>query len=62
MRAYVITSGSIFGLIVVAHILRAIAEGFSHVARDPFFMAFTVIAAALTAWAVRVLQSPTGRV
>ena len=34
MKAYLVTTGSIFGLIVLAHILRIIEEG-QHLARDP---------------------------
>jgi predicted ABC-type sugar transport system permease subunit len=55
VKAYVITTGSIFGLIVVAHILRVIEEG-THLARDPFWMLLTVGAAALSLWAWRLLR------
>jgi hypothetical protein len=55
MKAYLITTGSIFGLIVLAHILRIIEEG-SHLARDPWYMLLTVLAAALSLWAVRLLR------
>ena len=54
MKAYLITSGTIFGLITVAHIWRAVAEG-RHVAADPFFMALTLLAAALSIWAWRLV-------
>ncbi len=57
MRAYVITSGTIFTLIVAAHILRAFAEGWSHVLRDPFFVLFTVLAAGLSAWAFLIVRA-----
>jgi len=55
MKAYVVTSGSIFGLIVLAHLLRIVAEG-SHVARDPVFVLLTIAAGSLSFWAWRVLQ------
>jgi hypothetical protein len=55
MKAYVVTSGSIFGLIVLAHVLRIIAEG-SRVARDPLFILLTLAAASLSFWAWRVLR------
>lgn len=55
MRAYVMTSGAMFGLLVLAHILRIFAEG-PGVVRDPFFMLSTAIAAALCMWAVRILR------
>ena len=56
MKAYVLTSGGIFGLIVAAHALRLMAEG-SHVIRDPAFILFTAMAAVMCAWAFRVVRS-----
>ena len=55
MRAYVVTSGIIFGLLVLAHLLRVAAEG-AHLARDPWFVVVTLAAAALCVWAFRVLR------
>lgn len=55
MRAYVMTSGAIFGLLVLAHLLRILEEG-PHLARDPSYVLITVAAAGLSAWAVRVLR------
>jgi hypothetical protein len=55
MKAYVMTTGSAFGLLVVAHVVRAVAEG-PHLAADPFFILTTAIAAALGVWAWRVLK------
>ena len=55
MKAYVMTTGSIFGLLVVAHVWRAVAEG-PHLATDPFFILTTAIAAALGVWAWRLLR------
>jgi hypothetical protein len=57
MKAYVVTSGTIFGLIVLAHILRIVAEG-SHVARDPVFILLTIAAGSLSYWAWRLLRLP----
>src|SRR6476469_6234411 len=54
MRAFLITSRAVFGLIVLAHIARAVAEG-AHVATDPFFILITLLAAGLSAWAWRLL-------
>jgi hypothetical protein len=59
MRTYLMTSGSIFGLIVLAHLLRIIAEG-PHLARDPGFVFITFAAAALSVWAFRLLRISTG--
>ncbi|HSS21043.1 MAG TPA: hypothetical protein VLL54_13295 [Pyrinomonadaceae bacterium] len=55
MKAYVITSGLIFGLLTIAHILRAVMEG-RHVLTEPVFILFTLLSAALAIWAWRVLR------
>ena len=55
MKAYLITTGAIFGLVVVAHIWRAFAEG-SRLAKDPLFVLLTVAAAALSFWAWRLFS------
>jgi hypothetical protein len=51
------TSGTIFFLLVLAHVLRVFAEG-PGVMRDPFFAIATLLAAALGIWAIRVLRLP----
>jgi hypothetical protein len=55
MKAYVVTTGTVFGLITLAHIWRAFAEG-PHLARDPVFILLTVAAAGLCFWAWRLLR------
>ena len=55
MKAYVMTTGVVFGLLAVAHVWRVVAEG-SGVARPPF-IAITIVAAALCGWSVTVLRS-----
>ena len=50
MKTYVITTGAVFGLLTVAHIWRAFAEG-QDLATDPSFVLITVVAAALCLWA-----------
>lgn len=55
MRAYVGTSGAIFGLLVVAHVVRILAEG-THLAKDPGYVLITLGAAVLCAWAIRLLR------
>lgn len=55
MKAYVMTTGAVFGLIVVAHIWRVIEEG-SALAKDPLYIVLTIAAAALCLWAWRVLR------
>lgn len=58
MKAYLITTGSIFGLIAVLHGLRAITE-YRLLATDPWYFlgmaALGVLAAALSVWAWRLL-------
>ena len=56
MKAYVISTCTVFGLIVAAHIWRAIAEG-PAVAKDPFFLLMTIAAATFCLWALQVLKS-----
>ena len=58
MKAYIMTTGTIFGLITVAHLLRIAAEG-SRLATDPWFVLLTVVAAALSVWAFRLLRPGT---
>jgi len=55
MKAYVMTTGGLFGLLVVAHIWRVIEEG-PGPAKDPFFILITVAGAALCLWAWQVLR------
>jgi hypothetical protein len=52
----VATTGALFGLLVVAHLWRLTEEG-SHVAKDPWFVGFTILAAALCFWSWRVLRA-----
>jgi hypothetical protein len=54
MKAYIVTSGSIFALIVVAHIWRIVEEG-PHLLDLPYVL-LTVAAAASSLWAFRVLR------
>jgi hypothetical protein len=55
MKPYLITTGTIFGLITVAHIWRMIGEN-HHLAVDPFFLALTVLSTFLCGWAFRLLR------
>ena len=55
MKAYVMTTGAVFGLLTLAHVWRVIAEG-PHLATDPFYMLITLAAAALCLWAWRLLR------
>ena len=55
MRTYVMTTGVIFGLLVVAHVWRMIAESAS-LATDPWYLVITVAAGLLSLWAVLLLR------
>ena len=50
MKSYVITSGTIFGLLTLAHVWRILGENRS-LATDPFFVTVTLLALALCLWA-----------
>jgi hypothetical protein len=56
MRAYVMTTGAIFALIVVAHAARLIAEG-PRLATEPVFILLTAASVALCGWSWRVWRS-----
>ena len=55
MKAYLMTTGAIFGLITLAHLWRIIAE-WPHLATEPWYVLFTVTAAVLSFWAWRLLR------
>jgi len=55
MKAYVMTTGTVFGLITLAHILRLIAEG-RHLMTDTWFVLLTVATGTLCLWAWRLLR------
>lgn len=56
MKAYLVTTGSLFGLITIVHIWRMMVE--SGVAtRDPWVVGMTVLSAALCAWAGRLFMT-----
>jgi hypothetical protein len=52
MRAFLVTVGTVFALIVVAHIARIVAE--PEMAREPWFWLLTIASAALSGWAWRL--------
>ena len=55
MKAYLVTTGAIFGLITVAHLWRIIDE-WPHHATEPWYLVLTAAAAALGLWALRLLR------
>ena len=50
MKAYLVTTGTVFGLIVLAHVWRVFVEG-AHPLTEPPFVLLTVTAAVLSVWA-----------
>jgi len=54
LKAYVIVTGVVFGLLTLAHVWRVIEEG-SHLATDVGWVLITVASAALCLWACRLL-------
>ena len=54
MKAYVMTTGTVFGLITLAHVLRIIAEG-PHLLTEPVWILLTIAAAGMAGWAWRLL-------
>lgn len=57
MRAYLITTGLLFGLLTLVHVWRAIQETRT-LAVDPWFWLITLISAVLAVWAWRLLRRP----
>jgi uncharacterized membrane protein len=53
MKPFLITAGTVFGLIVIAHVARLAVE--PQMARDLWFWLLTVISAGLSAWAWRLV-------
>jgi len=58
MKAFLWTTGIVFGLITVAHVWRVVAESRA-LARDPWFLLISVAAAGLSIWAFRLLRVST---
>lgn len=61
MKAYLITTGALFALLGLAHLLRTLAE-WSRLASDPWFVlegpVVGIAAALLGFWAWRLLRLP----
>jgi hypothetical protein len=58
MRTYVVTTGILFGLVTVAHLLRILYESRA-LASDPGYLLLTAAAAALCAWASVLIMRRT---
>jgi hypothetical protein len=55
MKAYVMTTGTVFGLLVAAHIWRFIVEG-PDLARNPAYVLTTLAGVSLCVWACYLLM------
>jgi hypothetical protein len=55
MKAYLMTTGAVFGLITFAHVWRIIDE-WPHLATDPWYILLTLATAVLSVWAWRLLR------
>jgi hypothetical protein len=55
MKLYVMATGTLFGLLTVAHLWRMFSAE-PGMARDPWYILTTVAAAALCLWALRLLR------
>ena len=53
MKAYVIVTGLLFVLLLVAHVWRAALEGWAPL-QDPLFVGSSLVAAGMPLWAWRV--------
>jgi hypothetical protein len=54
MRLYLGFTATLFALLAVLHAWRMVAESTS-LAKDPWFLIITLLSAALSAWAFRLL-------
>jgi hypothetical protein len=54
MKAYLMTTGVVFGLITLLHIWRITFE--PYLVKEPLFVVLTLAAAGLSAWAWRLVK------
>jgi hypothetical protein len=54
MKAYLITTGAIFGLLTIMHVWRIFSEAGFH--RDLWFIAITMLSAGFCLWAFQLLR------
>ncbi|HVH66431.1 MAG TPA: hypothetical protein VM716_01040 [Gemmatimonadales bacterium] len=57
MKAYIITTGVVFGLLALVHVWRIAVEGMQ-LLTNPWWVGITVGAAALSVWAWRLVRLP----
>ena len=54
MKAYILTTGSLFVLVTGAHVWRMVDE--PNMAKEPWYLVLTVATAGLAAWAWTLLR------
>lgn len=59
MKAYLVSTGVVFGVITLLHIWRMFLES-DTLLRDPWFWLTTVTAASFAVWAFRLLRAAGG--
>jgi hypothetical protein len=55
MKAYVMTTGTVFGALTLVHVWRIMEEGL-HLATNPWYVLITAAAGALCLWAWRLVR------
>lgn len=65
MKAYLLTTGALFGLLAVTHLLRLVSEPGHTLAAEPWFVgingAMIAVGGALAIWAWRLLRALPAR-
>lgn len=54
MKAYLLATGTVFGLITLVHIWRMTEE--RNLTREPWFILITAVSAVLSVWAFRLAR------
>ena len=54
MKAYILTTGVIFGIVTLAHVWRMVEE--RQMATEPWYILITVVTGALCLWAWQVVR------
>ena len=55
MKTYLVTTGTVFGLITLAHLVR-IGSEWPHPGKEPVFVLLTIAAGAMSYWAWHLLR------
>jgi hypothetical protein len=55
MKAYLVTTGTVFALVTVAHVWRVVSES-PALAKEPWFVALTLVAAGFSIWAFSLVR------